>query len=229
MSFKHRSAKSCSPAFSLIELLVVITVISILLAFSAPALFNGLGASRLSGAGDRVLTSLSEAQQTAFSQNCAVEVQFYSYAGMLSADSAFRSFRLFKVTNPPATGVPAGNSELVTSMGSIVSLPDGVVISSDESLSPSLSGNGIADVSQNSGVPEATYAALRFLPDGTCRKVVSTGNGLASMQFLSLTQSFFTLHEDDGRAYSGASPPKNFYTIQTDPFTGKSRSYRPGF
>src|SRR3954469_21560777 len=86
-------------AFTLIELLVVITVISLLLAFSAPALFNGLQATRLSGAGERMVSALSEAQQTAFSQNCVVEIQFYSYQGILGSDAAFRSYRIFKVTN----------------------------------------------------------------------------------------------------------------------------------
>jgi uncharacterized protein (TIGR02596 family) len=219
-----------SPGFTLIELLVVITVISILLAFSAPALFSGLGASRLSGAGDKVLTVLSEAQQTAFAQNVAVEVQFYAYQGTMDNQTMFRSLRMFKVTSPSSsTASTTALKENTTSLGAIINLPDGVVISSDSSLSPSLTGTTLPDVAENSGVPAATYAAIRFLPDGTCRKVSSLGSGVAVLEFLSLPTSFFTLLEDDGGTYSGASPPKNFYTIQTDPYTGKSRYYRPGF
>src|SRR5688572_21098444 len=140
-------------AFTLIELLVVITVISLLLAFSAPALFDGLQSSRLSGAGERMVSALSEAQQTAFSQNCAVEIQFYQYEGMFG-ESAFRSYRLFKITNPPGA-----NAETTTSLGAITNLPEGVIIATDPGLSPSLSANPADDSAQNSGVTNARYIA----------------------------------------------------------------------
>jgi uncharacterized protein (TIGR02596 family) len=216
------SQRKRNPAFTLIELLVVITVISLLLAFSAPALFNGLQASRLSGAGERMLSALSEAQQTAFSQNCVVEMQVYSFQAPLSSQAEFRAYRLFKVTTPAG-----GVAETKTSIGSIY-LPDGVVISSSSSLSPALASNTIDDADQNAGVSGAKYAAIRFLPDGSCRKVTGGANNMAQLTFLGLTESFFTLLEDDGKQNTGAMPT-NFYTIQTDPYTGKSRSYRPGF
>jgi hypothetical protein len=114
-------------------------------------------------------------------------------------------------------------------MGAIVSLPDGVLISPDPGLSPALAGTLIDDVQNHAGVTNAQYAAIRFMPDGTCRKRIGSAGGLAVLDFLSLPQSFFTMLEDDGRAWGGGNIPKNFYTIQTDPYTGKSRSYRPGF
>jgi uncharacterized protein (TIGR02596 family) len=218
---------SARRAFTLIELLVVITVISLLLAFSAPALFNGLQASRLSGAGERMVSALSEAQQTAFSQNCVIEIQFYNYEGFLGSGPAFRSYRIFKVTNPNSA---EGNvRETHINAGAIIKLPDGVIISPDAGLSPALAGNLIDDEDDNAGVPAAEYSAIRFLPDGTCRQVQNGGAGVPELQFLQLTQSFFTLVEDDGRTFTAENLPANFYTIQTDPYTGKSRSYRPGF
>lgn len=221
----EKPPKGLASAFTLIELLVVITVISLLLAFSAPALFNGLAASRLTGAGDLVLTSLSEAQQTAFAQNVAVEIQFYSYPDINNTSTDFHSFRLFKVT----TLAGAGNEALV-SLGALVKLPDGVLITPDARLSPSLEGTAIPDTKRYSGVVGATYAAIRFLPDGTCRRVMSApGSGLSSLLLPRLQESFLTLVEDDGSPRGAADIPRNFYTIQVDPFTGKARSYRPGF
>lgn len=224
MNAQRTAKRAPVTGFTLIELLVVITIIALLLAVAAPALFNGLQSSRLGGAGDRVLSSLSEAQQTAFAQNCAVEVRFYSHEGTMDSAPAYRSFQMFRVTNPPGA-----NAERTTKFGSIVKLPDGVIISADSSLSPSLTGVSFNDANEDSGVPGATYSAVRFLPDGTCRKVADAGNSLAALQFLDLPSSFMTLLEDDGKSYTSAQLPKNFYTIQTDPFTGKSRSYRPGF
>jgi uncharacterized protein (TIGR02596 family) len=224
----HRKTDNIgSTAFTLIELLVVITVISLLLAFSAPALFNGLQASRLSGAGEQMVSALSDAQQTAFSQNCVVEVQFYNYEDELGGKPAFRSYRFFKVTNHDEQG--GSTTEVKSNLGALTRFPDGVMISQDAGLSPALAGGTLEDTQNNAGVSNAKYAAIRFLPDGTCRKNSDGGSGLPVLEFLSLPESFFTLVEDDGHDYSASPPPNNFYTIQTDPYTGKSRAYRPGF
>lgn len=203
----------------------MITVISILLAFSAPALFNWQSGARLTGAGELIMTTLSEAQQTAFAQNLTVEVDFYAYPALAGAQPYFHSLRTFKVANRPGQ-----STETVTSLGELIRLPEGVVISLDRELSPALENPITPDSLHRSGVTNATYCAVRFLPDGTCRKVsVADASGVSTMVLLGLQESFFTLHEDDGNVYSGGQPPKNFFTIQTDPYTGKSRSYRPGF
>ena len=80
-----------------------------------------------------------------------------------------------------------------------------------------------------SGVSGARYNALRFMPDGTCRTVGATTNGMSVLTFNSLPQSFLTVTSDGGQVITVANLPKNFYTIQIDPFTGKARSYKPGF
>lgn len=171
-----------------------------------------------------MVSAISEAQQAAFSQNITVEIQFYSYGTALDPQPQFRSYRLFKVTNTPITG-----TEKVASMGAIYNLPEGVVIMRDDTYSPALGGNALSDNEQNAGIAGAEYIAFRFLPDGSCRKVGVSSSGRASLQYMNLQDCFFTLVEEDGQTATSTELPKNFFTVQIDPYTGKARAYRPGF
>ena len=155
-----------------------------------------------------------------------------------------RAVNIAKTTSPLIRPLKVGNQsyyagqEIITKLGPLIKLPEGVMISSDNDLSKALNGandNGFEDSNSDSGVEGARYSAVRFMTDGTCRRVDSYNRGaqqkFAALSFMSLPESFLTVVEDDGKRYtgSGADAPKNFYTIQIDPYTGKSRSYRPGF
>lgn len=211
-------------AFTLIEMLIVITIIAILVAIATPAIFGTIKATRMTGAGQQLLGALSEAQQMAFAQNCAVEFRFYQYPGNFADPDAIRGFQQFKITSPPGL-----NTETITKMGETIKLPDGVIISSDAALSPCVTSAFYNDTEVNSGVTAAKYSAIRFLPDGTCKKVSSTGAGMATLQFQTLANSFLTIVEETGKIAVAGEPTKNFYCIQIDPFTGRARAYRPGF
>ena len=218
-------------AFTLIELLVVISIIAVLLALGAPSVLNSIRASRLTGAGEKLLGSLSEAQQNAFTLNQPIEVRFYKFQGTFKDDDQhFRGYQFFRVsTASQATDGKRPGDEILKKFGPYYRLPENVMISSDPALSPILDGEGTKDEEQNAGVADATYMAIRFLTDGTCRRVGGQGTAIATLSFQDLPNSYLTVVEDDGKKYTGTEPPKNFYTVQTDPFTGKSRAYRPGF
>lgn len=234
------SLKEFRKAFTLIEMLVVVTIIVLLMAFSTPALMRTMQASRLSSTGDSLMGAISEAQQLAFSQNVPVELRFFSYAGDFGNTSLFRAYQIFKIVMA-TTGVggAAQSKESVVPVGNLVKMSEGIVIASHAALSPSLSGQQAKDTKDGgvtpgySGVTDATYSAIRFMPDGTCRKVgASTANNgitLASLVFQTLPESFLTITYDGGFEITDQNLPKNFYTIQIDPFTGKARSYKPGF
>lgn len=233
------TSSACRRGFSLIEMLVVVSIVVMLLALATPALTRTLQASRLAAAGESILGSIAEAQQTAFATNTPVDIRFFSFMEDLDQAPVFHSYQLFKITQTTdGAGASATVKESIVPVGNLIRLPEGIVIPSDTALSGMFSINGsttgLADTKENSqigysGVSGATYCAVRFLPDGSCRTVGATTNGMAALSFQTLQQNFFTVTFGSGAAVTLATLPKNFYTIQIDPYTGKARSYKPGF
>jgi uncharacterized protein (TIGR02596 family) len=231
------SATLSRRGFSLIEMLVVVAIVVMLLALATPALTRTMQASRLSSAGESMMGAIAEAQQTAFSNNTPVDIRFFSFVEDLDQSPVFHSYQLFKITQTTqGSGGSATIKEAITPVGNLIRLPEGIVIPTDSALSYALSGSGtsLPDTKENStvgysGVSGATYSAIRFMPDGTCRTVGSTTNGLATLTFQSLQKNFFTLTFGGGTAVTLSTLPKNFFTVQIDPYTGKARSYKPGF
>jgi uncharacterized protein (TIGR02596 family) len=227
--------------FSLIEMLVVVAIVVMLLALATPALTRTLQSSRLSAAGEAMIGSISEAQQTALTANTPVDIRFFSFMEDVDQAPMYHSYQLFKITQ--STQGSGGNAtvvEKVVPVGNLIRLPEGVIIPTDSTLSGAFSSSsggastGIQDTKENSqvgysGVNGATYNAIRFMPDGTCRTVGATTNGMATLFFQTLPQNFFTMTYGSGPAVTLANLPKNFFTIQIDPYTGKPRSYKPGF
>lgn len=226
-------------AFTLVEMLVVVTIIVLLLAFTTPALMRTLQSSRLSSVGDSLLGIISEAQQTAYAYNVPVELRFFKYKDATESEERFHSYQLFRVTlQSTGTGASLTVKEVLVPTGNLLRIADGITIADNQELSPALSGDGLPDSKEGgsagySGVEDATYNALRFMPDGSCRKVGATkttgGATLAALTYQTLPQSFFTVSMDSGQPVTVENLSKNFYTIQVDPFTGKARTYRPGF
>lgn len=236
---RQLSPKESKPAFTLIEMLVVVAIVSLLLAFSTPALMRTMQASRLASTGDSLIGAISEAQQLAFAQNVSVELRFFSYAADFGDANIFGAYQMFKivvVTN--GTGANAQSKESVVPVGNLIKLSEGIAIVTDVELSPILSGTQLQDVKDGggvgySGISGATYCAIRFMPDGTCRKVggstTNQGITLPTLAFQTLPESFLTITYESGIAINSKNLPANFYTIQIDPYTSKARSYKPGF
>lgn len=211
-------------------MLVVVAIVVVLLAFSSPALLRTLQATKLASAGDALMGAISEAQQVAYSQNVPVELRFFSAVGDIGGISLFRSYQLFKVVVvAQGAGAQIEIREEIVPIGDLVDLPEGIVIASDEELSPLIAGAGFQDNKDQN----IKYNGIQFMPDSSCRKVGATvtdgGTTLASLSFSTLPESYFTLTYDIGADITVQNLPRNFYTIQIDPFTSKARSFKPGF
>jgi len=227
--------------FSLIELLVVVTIIVLVMALSTPALTRTMQAGKLSSAGDSLLGIISQAQQYANTYNLPVEIRFFKFSTEMDVPGArqdFRAYMMFKVTTSALTQ-GSTLTETFVPMGSLTRLPESITLVADPGLSPLLpSANSVKDTKNGTtpgyaGVSGASYNAIRFMPDGTFRLPgAATGgtSGLTTIGFAQdITNSHITLASDAGTAITQANLPKNFYTIQIDPYSGKARTYRPGF
>lgn len=237
MKTERHCSVARSNAFTLVETLVVVSIIVLILALTGPSLLGTMQASKLTSAGGSMVGFFSEAQQLAVTLNTPVEVRFFRYKVAPDTFESYRSYQMFKVSTPSiVSGATVTFEELFEPIGQVFRLPEGVLIPQDNELSPLLSGDGFPDTTASkpngySGVADAKYVAIRFMTDGTCRRVtsVSTGtNTIGSLVFQTLNQSYFTLAANIGRQMNLAALPKNFFTIQIDPFNGKTRSYRPG-
>jgi uncharacterized protein (TIGR02596 family) len=201
-------------AFSLIELLTVIAILSILLALAIPPISQVMKSADLTNAGDQIVSTLSLARHTAISRNRAVEVRFYKYAETADpADGRFHAMQLFFLE-------PSSGGTTATSIGRKISFPSTVYISSTAILSslmdPTVTTQA-SGASLNQSIPTQgknyQAASFRFYPDG------STNLPSNRPLFLTVVPS----NTED----TATSLPANYATIVIQKATGKAQIHRP--
>lgn len=198
---------SSSAAFTLIELLLVVLVLAIILAVSAPAVDGALRSSRLTAAGDEVRNYLSAAQQTAVSQSVEVEVRIFRQLDPYAGDTSPRSRLLRTYALRPVNG---GDAEYKP-VGSPLRLGDSLAFSTVPKFSSLLGRSFLADREEAEGVG-ASYVSFHFFPDG------STDLPPSQPWFLTLMEE---------KHVTSTDTPSNFVTIQVLPSSGKLRTFRP--
>lgn len=204
-----------SRGFSLIEMLVVVSVVGLLLAFAAPQLFSLVQATSLTSEGSFLRNKLSQAQQIALSQNTDVEVRFFKMQdpGNAETDLAFRGFQFFRYNQygqllpvseffriKPPIVINEPLSTLVKKSGN-----------DEKYLSPS---TGKALIPVMSDQKTFDYTSFRFRPDGSTDLPGRSGS---DTWYITLVKGL----------PNQASAPDNYFTVQLDPFNGRVTSYRP--
>jgi uncharacterized protein (TIGR02596 family) len=202
---------SSQSAFSLLEMLVVILIISIIATFAVPVVTGVNRSSQLATGTQIVADQLALARQTAISRNRQVEVRFYKFSDpeQPMSGSCFRALQTLEVINARTT----------SPLDKVQSLPTAVIIDSSATLS------SLFDPAKKTPVPGVDplprvgpnyqYVSLRFRPDGSTDLLPTQGPW------------FITIHEEI-RGDGLARPPANFTTVEIDPINGGVKFYRPG-
>lgn len=192
-------------AFSLIELLLVITMMGILLGLSAMGL-SALRSQEIAGATDQLAGEIAYSLQLAAVKNEAIEIRFYESPGL--DDSALRRFRGYQlVTRDPLTGTAKAIDRYRQFGGNLVLHPSDQITTLLQ-----LTRQQVQDI-ETLGLPAGTesFVAFRVKPDGT--------TSLTPDLQWSLTLVF------DTAALGESEVPKNARTILVNPVTGGIRTY----
>ncbi len=204
-------------AFTLVELLVVMAIMIILLALVLPATTSLMRSMNIGRAASMITDEMNFARQTALARNRDVEVRLYAFPSTVNnSQKQYRAIRTLLADGTDATkSVP---------LSRIKYLPDPIIISKDTTFSTILdyansSRSGL--VHTNETIPSSgsvEYVSFLFRANGgTSLKPLSppTGNW------------FITLYAENAALDGANGLPKNYFTAQIDPVTGRVRSYRP--
>ena len=236
-------------AFSLVELIVVAAIIATIIGFAVPAANNLIKGSSLTQGAQAFGDLFAFARQTALSRNRQVEVRFYRYGdldtpGENATDNKtwkFHGYQLFEVLENGAT-LPINKMQRLPKMV-IFSTRDAAKAKYSTLLNPTLRG-AYKDATLDMTTPEIPvtytvsgvtstigrkyeYTSFRYLQDGSTdlppNTKATTGGAAATADswYVTLTG----LNDDlDGKDINTV----NFFTVQVDPVSGATKSYRPG-
>jgi uncharacterized protein (TIGR02596 family) len=199
-------------AFSLMELLLVVTIIGLLAALAAGGLGNVSRSSSLATAAQRLGDQIALARQSASSLNLPVEVRLYQLPEFDTTSGSPILWRGLQIFGQDASGN-------ATPLSKPVLFPNRVIISTNSVISPLLTSLASTNPVLAVGPFPATsvrYVSFTIRPNGmvTASTTITDAN------------SFVTLHQQNEPRPDGIKPA-NFITIQINPITSKVTLLRP--
>lgn len=213
-------------AFSLIELMVVLGIVGLLLAFAAPNLFSLITSNTLSGEGTVLRNQLTLAQQLAVSRSADVEIRFFKMKNEDAAqtDDAFRAFQLFQY-NSKGELAPISQYFRVRApvaihdgLSTLLNTKSGGATSDDKRYGFDSPRAGTADAPSGEGgeLKPTPYVSFRFRPDGSTDLPHRTGSS---------DTWYITMVQGEGALQSNR--PDNYFCLQVNPYNGQVSEFRP--
>ena len=149
-----RSTPSLRRGFSLVELLLVMTVIVILIAVAGPALRGLLGSDNRKAAVSQLMGALEQARATALEKGVNVFVGFAA-SDFPDPSWRFNRFLIFREYSDALDGPAGGNRPLYLALTKWQSLPQGMVLGNPADLTtPPQIGDSLS-LTGNHGLPPA--------------------------------------------------------------------------
>lgn len=213
VTFPRRHGCRTRAGMSLVEMLLVLVIISLLVALGSVSISSALRGSTLTRAGELIEAELAEGRQEAVASNHDVQVMFFNLTGNANG---WRGIQMWKVDQTVSGAV-------TTPLTKVYLIPDGVIISSDATLSPLLNllinqnvGTNPMAITGTTVLPvygSVQYVGFRFRANGATDTIIDTSH------------NYLTLVNANG--YTTGSTPANYFTLQINPINGKVTSYRP--
>lgn len=199
--YNQPQIRTVRPAFSLIEILVVMGIFVSLLLLAIPTLQTVTMGSSLTRGGHLLVDQLALARQEAVGHNREVQVR------LIQVDTTgYNAIQLWAPTPADVT--------VYQPIGRVVSLPEGTLISSHATLSPLLSHSSIPEtIEEIPGRGSVKYLGFRFLPTGG-----------TDLDYNSVDNFVMLVNSRDAKA---TTLPANYFAVQVDPVNGRSRIFRP--
>ncbi|HSI86048.1 MAG: Verru_Chthon cassette protein D [Candidatus Methylacidiphilales bacterium] len=216
---------SGSSAFTLIELMAVMTIIGLLVAMTVPLFSSVSEANSISAGSQIVVDQVSQARQMAAARNVPIEVRFVLQPSRLPGNPAsysnvYNAVQLWRTDPAGGASQPAAK---------LVPLPNGIVIavgSTAPYLSPPLASTATPAPLSGTlsfGGTSLNYVGFEIRPAGLIPTMLDQGLGNSYVSIVPLRYSTKTSNDLKGTTRSVS----NFALVQINPFTASARIYQP--
>lgn len=219
---RHLTKLRAIRAFSMIEILVVVGIMSLLMVMGAPTMTALFSSSKIGQGSQHLVNFLTIARQTAIKENAGVEVRFYKFENKSTPqkDDLYQAYRMF-LLKPPA-GSQSNTDMEVAAVGlePLQKMPGNCYITDAAGMSSMLNDQVILGEEENVRGLEsnkrvnAPYRGFVFRPDGSVNLPQS------QKWFLTVLSKEMFFKKKEGS-------PDNYVCLSLNPVNGDIRQYTP--